>query len=149
MQAHIGLLEDSPKGREALLVGLDFLLNISFVPDDEVFKIALDYWNFFVPDVYSSAQTAPPVGAFAGFGSTPASQGAGRKQLYQAVLSRLRLLMISRMAKPEEVCSHVQTLPTQPSLHVLLSYTEDAIRLQGRGMIEHQGKGILTTSGMA
>ena len=33
----------------------------------------------------------------------PAAQTNGRRQLYAAVLSRLRLLMISRMAKPEEV----------------------------------------------
>ena len=33
----------------------------------------------------------------------PVTQTNGRRQLYAAVLSRLRLLMISRMAKPEEV----------------------------------------------
>ena len=35
----------------------------------------------------------------------PVAQTNGRRQLYGGVLSRLRLLMISRMAKPEEVCS--------------------------------------------
>ena len=33
----------------------------------------------------------------------PVAQTNGRRQLYGGVLSRLRLLMISRMAKPEEV----------------------------------------------
>ena len=33
----------------------------------------------------------------------PVTQTNGRRQLYASVLSRLRLLMISRMAKPEEV----------------------------------------------
>ena len=33
----------------------------------------------------------------------PVAQTNGRRQLYAGVLSRLRLLMISRMAKPEEV----------------------------------------------
>ena len=33
----------------------------------------------------------------------PVAQTNGRRQLYASVLSRLRLLMISRMAKPEEV----------------------------------------------
>ena len=39
-----------------MLMGLDYLLKISFVEDDEVFKICLDYWNFFVPDVYSRCE---------------------------------------------------------------------------------------------
>lgn len=84
-------------------MGLDYLLNISFVDDDEVFKIALDFWNYFVPDVYASVTTgmADANAAFA-FGSPPPAT-AGRRQLYASVLSRLRLLMISRMAKPEEV----------------------------------------------
>ena len=41
-------------------MGLDYLLKISFVEDDEVFKICLDYWNFFVPDVYSRCAVAIP-----------------------------------------------------------------------------------------
>ena len=67
-----------------------------------MFKIALDYWNYFVPDVYAKVSTglADANAAFA-FGG-PASPASGRKQLYAGVLSRLRLLMISRMAKPEE-----------------------------------------------
>lgn len=52
-QAHIASLETTDENRAALLVGLDYLLKISFVEDDEVFKICLDYWNYFVPDVYS------------------------------------------------------------------------------------------------
>lgn len=86
-------------------MGLDYLLNISFVDDDEVFKICLDFWNYFVPDVYASVTTgmADANAAFA-FGGVPAAT-SGRRQLYAAVLSRLRLLMISRMAKPEEVLS--------------------------------------------
>lgn len=71
--------------------------------DDEVFKICLDFWNYFVPDVYASVTTgmADANAAFAFGGAAPAA--TGRRHLYGAVLSRLRLLMISRMAKPEEV----------------------------------------------
>lgn len=105
-QAHIPTLETTDENRAALLMGLDYLLNISFVDDDEVFKICLDFWNYFVPDVYASVTTgmADANAAFAFGGAAPAV--AGRRHLYGAVLSRLRLLMISRMAKPEEVrCS--------------------------------------------
>lgn len=66
----------------------------------QVFKISLEYWNFFVPDVFSSVSTLDTTAAFAfGGGQLPNN----RKGLYSEVLSRLRLLMISRMAKPEEV----------------------------------------------
>ena len=105
----MGLLESSREGKEALLIGLDYLLNISFVADDEVFKISLDYWNFFVPEVYSSVQTAlvEMNGGFGGFGGQPnGGADTSRKRFFAQVLSRLRLLMITRMAKPEEVrCS--------------------------------------------
>ena len=60
MQAHIVSLETTDENRAALLVGLDYLLKISFVEDDEVFKICLDYWNYFVPDVYSRCAAAVP-----------------------------------------------------------------------------------------
>jgi hypothetical protein len=66
----------------------------------QVFKITLEYWNFFVPDVFSSVSTLDVNAPFA-FGGPVAP--SNRKALYAAVLSRLRLLMITRMAKPEEV----------------------------------------------
>jgi exportin-1 len=71
----------------------------------QVFKITLEYWNFFVPDVYSSVSTLDVNAPFA-FGGPVAP--SNRKALYAAILSRLRLLMISRMAKPEEVSAHRQ-----------------------------------------
>ncbi len=100
------ILEANSEGKESLLVGLDYLINISFVPDDEVFKITLDYWNYFVPEVYYRFQTSVVEmnGGFAGF-ATPNGTDHGRKRFFANVLSRLRLLMISRMAKPEEVIS--------------------------------------------
>lgn len=36
MQAHIPILETSPENRAALLAGLQYLTNISFVDDEEV-----------------------------------------------------------------------------------------------------------------
>ncbi|KAK9840628.1 hypothetical protein WJX81_005548 [Elliptochloris bilobata] len=107
-RAHIMALEAADQeSQQALLVGMEYLLSISFVDDDEVFKICLDYWNFFVPDVYASVTTGLADGsapfAFMGTPAAPGTASAGRKQLYREVLSRLRLLMITRMAKPEEV----------------------------------------------
>lgn len=133
VQAHITLLESSQEGREALIVGLDYLISISFVPDDEVFKISLDYWNLLVPDIYSSTHATgfSSSGGFAGFGNAANNAGSGtdtgRKSLYQSLLSRLRLLMISRMAKPEEVgLTHyardpLQKMRMQSSQHTQLA----------------------------
>ncbi|KXZ44730.1 hypothetical protein GPECTOR_63g55 [Gonium pectorale] len=106
-KVHIGVLE-TMNNHELLLTGLDYLVNISYVDNTEVFKTCLDYWNFFVPDIYTSSCTgADPVGVAFMFAppttlNVPQTPG-GRKLLYRPILSKLRQLMICRMAKPEEV----------------------------------------------
>lgn len=112
-RAHLSVLEASEELRAALVQGLDTLVAISYVDDDEVFKICLEYWNFFVPDVYSTVCTVDPTStavapafSFGGVAqAAPLAGGAGvaRKALYQKTLTQLRALMIARMAKPEEV----------------------------------------------
>jgi exportin-1 len=138
LRAHLRALEAAAPGaggaqqqaevRQALLAGLDLLVSISYVDDTEVFKTCLEYWNYFVPDVYASVSISTGGagggggggaggngnGAFSfaaaqngnGDGSSSASApptGAARRQLYAGTLSKLRALMIARMAKPEEV----------------------------------------------
>ena len=51
-------------------MGLQYLVNISYVEADEVLKICLDYWNLFVPDVYTTSQTTD-VNAQFSFGPMP------------------------------------------------------------------------------
>ncbi|KAM3318667.1 hypothetical protein ACQJBY_036059 [Aegilops geniculata] len=77
---HIRILEASAENRAALLVGLEYLIGISYVDDTEVFKAQM------IPGVDGSG--------------TAVHQ---RRQLYASPLSKLRMLMICRMAKPEEV----------------------------------------------
>ena len=128
LRAHLRALEADPQARRPggpLLAMLDLLASVSFVPDEEVFKICLDYWHHFVPGVYAGATAAAAManaaaagstGGFGtgGFGSSPPLGGVGApssagggdvdaRRLYARVLSRLRALMIARMAKPEEV----------------------------------------------
>ena len=118
-KAHIGLLEASPDGQQALLVGLEYLLNISYVEEMEVFKVCLDYWNVLVSDLYLSECAGDPAAAAAAaaanapfgagnfaFGAPAAAAAASaapRRALDAAPMSKLRMLMIARMAKPEEV----------------------------------------------
>ena len=57
LQAHISIMEKGSDNQQALILGLQYLVNISYVEADEVLKICLDYWNLFVPDVYTTSQT--------------------------------------------------------------------------------------------
>ncbi|EGG21695.1 hypothetical protein DFA_01581 [Cavenderia fasciculata] len=76
-----------------LTLGHEILVSISHVEDIEIFKICLDYWNTLASNLYSEPtrfgaplQTTPP-----------------RIMLYKSILSKVRNVLISRMAKPEEV----------------------------------------------
>jgi len=113
-KSHIRILEASPENRAALLLGLEYLTGISFVDDTEVFKVCLDYWNIFVLELFEAHNQIEPATAAVSMMGLQAQMipgvvdGTGtavqhRRQLYSGPLSKLRTLMICRMAKPEEV----------------------------------------------
>ncbi|KAL6533430.1 Exportin-1 [Orobanche minor] len=114
-KSHIRVLESTQENVNALLMGLEYLIHISYVDDTEVFKVCLDYWNALVFDLFEAkrnvdnpAATANMIGLqmplLAGMADgLGSSQLRKRLQLYAVPLSKLRLLMICRMAKPEEV----------------------------------------------
>lgn len=79
----------------ALMKAFQYLVLISEVEEVEIFKICLEFWNSITADLYKM-QPCP---------STLCAHGKsmGRKALYADVLSSVRYIMISRMAKPEEV----------------------------------------------
>ncbi|GFP94285.1 exportin-1 [Phtheirospermum japonicum] len=113
-KSHIRVLESTQENINALLMGLEYLINISYVDDTEVFKVCLDYWNSLVLELFEAHHNVgnpaastnmmglqmPLLGSMVdGLGS----QLMQRRQLYAGPMSKLRLLMICRMAKPEEV----------------------------------------------
>ncbi|CAM0878206.1 unnamed protein product [Alopecurus aequalis] len=113
-KSHIRILEASPENRAALLLGLEYLTGISFVDDTEVFKVCLDYWNVFVLELFEAHNQIEPATAAVSMMGLQGQMipgvvdGTGaavqhRRQLYSGPLSKLRTLMICRMAKPEEV----------------------------------------------
>ncbi|KAL0358804.1 UNVERIFIED_CONTAM: protein EXPORTIN 1A [Sesamum angustifolium] len=113
-KSHIRVLESSQENISALLLGLEYLINISYVDDTEVFKVCLDYWNSLVLELFEAhhnlenpAATANMMGlqmpVLPGMVDRLGSQIMQRRQLYAGPMSKLRLLMICRMAKPEEV----------------------------------------------
>uniref|UniRef100_A0AAZ3QE89 Exportin-1 n=1 Tax=Oncorhynchus tshawytscha TaxID=74940 RepID=A0AAZ3QE89_ONCTS len=77
------------------------MLLVSEVEETEIFKICLEYWNHLAAELYRespfSTSTSPLLSGSQHFDVPP------RRQLYLPVLSKVRLLMVSRMAKPEEV----------------------------------------------
>ncbi|KAG6707190.1 hypothetical protein I3843_06G018300 [Carya illinoinensis] len=91
---HIRVLEATQENIAALLMGLEYLINISYVDDTEVFKVCLDYWNSLVLELFEAHHN---------LAENPAVVLLQRRQLYAGPMSKLRMLMICRMAKPEEV----------------------------------------------
>ncbi|XP_047960350.1 protein EXPORTIN 1A-like isoform X2 [Salvia hispanica] len=113
-KCHIRVLESVQENINILLVGLEYLINISYVDDIEVFKVCLDYWNSLVSELFDSNHNLDsPAGVahmmglqmpmLPGMVDGLGSQLLQRRQLYAGPMSKLRLLMICRMAKPEEV----------------------------------------------
>ncbi|GLT70232.1 hypothetical protein SLA2020_423260 [Shorea laevis] len=112
---HIRVLETTQENIAVLLMGLEYLLNISYVDDTEVFKVCLDYWNSLVLELFEAhnnlenpaVATANMMGLqlplLPGMVDGLGSQLLQRRQLYSSPMSKLRMLMICRMAKPEEV----------------------------------------------
>ncbi|KAG6502920.1 hypothetical protein ZIOFF_035209 [Zingiber officinale] len=113
-QSHIRVLESAPANRGGLLMGLEYLIGISYVDDTEVFKVCLDYWNLLVlelfeahhnlenPALTASLMRLQPTLMPEVVDGLP-SPLVQRRQLYSVPLSKLRTLMICRMAKPEEI----------------------------------------------
>ncbi|XP_064490113.1 exportin-1-like [Ornithodoros turicata] len=109
LKEHGGLIEKRPELRDTLHAALHYLLLISEVEEVEIFKICLEYWNTLASDLYREVPYAPLsasplyVGAPGSPGSRTSTPQSARRLLYSAVLTKLRYIMIGRMAKPEEV----------------------------------------------
>ncbi|KAI8854398.1 CRM1 C terminal-domain-containing protein [Chytridium lagenaria] len=96
---------------EVIISAHAYLIRVSLVREREVFKFCLEYWAKLVAELYEEIQQIPsmevPLLNLGGMGSNamqPAlSSFALRKHIYSDILSSLRLVMIERMVKPEEV----------------------------------------------
>lgn len=64
-----------------------YIIKISRVEDREIFKICLEYWTKLVEGLFEEV----------------INQNQNRHLVYAPVLSQLRVVMIERMVKPEEV----------------------------------------------
>lgn len=111
------MLVEAQNNKPLLLESFAYLIRISQIEERELFKICLDYWAKFVSGLYyeiekipSSELAQPGTGPFstsisAGGASDPAilAKFPLRMHAYSSVLSSLRLVMIEKMVRPEEV----------------------------------------------
>ena len=94
MEMNNDMLQRAPN-KPFILEGLAYMLMLSRVGDEQTFKVCVEFWHFFSSDLL---RTVEPSVLHMG-----ASQNNQRKDKYAAVLHHVRLILISRMAKPEEV----------------------------------------------
>lgn len=97
---HLKVLE-AHVNRELLLLAHMYLLKISLVDDREVFKVCLEYWTKLVSDLYNEYPFTTMESSHLFLGSIVNTNS--RRAMYAQILSTLRLVMIERMVKPEEV----------------------------------------------
>ncbi|KAJ3021940.1 Karyopherin transporter [Thoreauomyces humboldtii] len=94
--------------KNSLLMGHSYLLHISQVEDRELFKICLEYWTKLVGELFEELQSFPnnvevPLLNLTGIRSSFPGGAPLRKSIYVEVLTKLRIIMIEQMVKPEEV----------------------------------------------
>ncbi|KAF4603923.1 Karyopherin transporter [Pleurotus pulmonarius] len=110
LSTHLRAVE-TESNRDVLLNAHLYMVKISQVDEREIFKICLEYWLKLVTELYDEIQSLPigESGLLMGLslgpgGSAGVLNGMSlRKNIYSDVLSNLRLVVIERMVKPEEV----------------------------------------------
>ncbi|KAI9505762.1 CRM1 C terminal-domain-containing protein [Coemansia spiralis] len=108
--SHLRLIEANAP-RDVVLQAHQYLLRISQVDEREMFKVCLEYWNLLVRGLYEDGRNASfnpsngllNLGNSAGSASGNAVPAELRRQMYSVILTGVRYVMISRMARPEEV----------------------------------------------
>ncbi|GJJ12193.1 Exportin-1 [Clathrus columnatus] len=100
---------ETPASKDVLLNAHLYMVKISQVDEREIFKICLEYWLKLVAPLYDEQMTLPigDSGLLMGLnlgGNSGMLPGINlRKNIYKEVLSNLRLVVVERMVKPEEV----------------------------------------------
>ncbi|KAH7924554.1 hypothetical protein BV22DRAFT_1012975 [Leucogyrophana mollusca] len=109
LSSHLRAVE-TEANRDVLLNAHLYMVKVSQVDEREIFKITVEYWSKLVAELYDEIQALPIgesgllMGLSLGNGSGNMLNGMSlRKNIYSDVLSNLRLVVIERMVKPEEV----------------------------------------------
>ncbi len=108
LSTHLRAVE-TEQNRDVLLNAHLYMVKISQVDEREIFKICLEYWLKLVAELYEEIQSLPIgesgllMGLSLGGGNSMLNGVSLRKNIYSDVLSNLRLVVIEKMVKPEEV----------------------------------------------
>ena len=100
---------ETDANRDVLLNAHLYMVKVSQVDEREIFKICLEYWLKLVAELYEEIQSLPIgdsgllMGLSLGGNQSMLSSMNLRKSIYSDVLSNLRLVVIEKMVKPEEV----------------------------------------------
>ncbi|OBZ86573.1 Exportin-1 [Choanephora cucurbitarum] len=78
------LLIESTEGVETVHEVLDCLLCMSRIPEQEIWKICLEYWGIFVYDIVQDSNH-------------------GQSSPYQSILQQLSLIMVDNMVQPDDI----------------------------------------------
>jgi exportin-1 len=113
LKSHSRLFENStdPKLQSTIVTALTYLVMVSEVNDEEIFKTCLEFWHAFTKDLYTSndakMRSQGAIGSVLGGslygGSNQQGANSARMAAYSHILHRLRNVIIDKMAKPEEV----------------------------------------------
>ncbi len=112
---HRSVVSETQESQQNMIVGLGYLARISEAPDEELFKVCLDYFHILSEELYH-VETRARGGAIGigrqgetttmglmGDGVVSSPSGSSAVLMYRDILSQIRRCVISRMAKPEEV----------------------------------------------
>ena len=101
---------ETDQNKDVLLNAHLYMVKVSQVDEREIFKICLEYWLKLVAELYEEMQSLPIgdsgllMGLSIGGATNNMLNGMNlRKNIYSDVLSNLRLVVIEKMVKPEEV----------------------------------------------
>jgi len=104
LNQHLFLFESgTDQDRTALFRALNLLLRLSEVDDRVMFKICLEYWSVLVTELYQHQNNGPSFGQGLNLGQLASQQMSSRVIMFAEILSRLRVVMIEQMPRPEEV----------------------------------------------
>uniref|UniRef100_A0A0N4ZS17 Exportin-1 n=1 Tax=Parastrongyloides trichosuri TaxID=131310 RepID=A0A0N4ZS17_PARTI len=87
--------------KEAHMIALQYLLKISTIDDTEIFKVCLDFWAELVTELFRESPFSKSDSQVRLYALD--IKNSPNRAYYSEVISNLRALMISKMAKPEEV----------------------------------------------
>lgn len=96
--------EDQYIIQQCVKKALEILVQLSYVTEDELFKICLDFWHFFSLDIYTKLKENNLLHNVNGMNlQILGNQSFMHSQVYHNILDDVKEILIDFMARPKEV----------------------------------------------